>query len=71
VSLEDNYLTVSGETVYNGSTYNTSTKTYISDKILSQIEAVDYEAKNGIVFIELKRKQEAEPKIPVTKVKKK
>jgi HSP20 family molecular chaperone IbpA len=69
VSLDGNYLAIIGESTIEGETYNCSIKTYVSDKILAQVESIDYKSHDGITIITLVKKKAAAPKIPINKKK--
>ena len=70
VSIEilNNGIRLSGETIVDDETYNVSYNIPISSKIMSNVEGITYEVKNGLTYIYLNVKTDEVKQIPISRI---
>lgn len=69
VSLKDDCVIVQGKTEVKGITYSQYVELPVSKEILNNVEKIQYEAKDGLVFVYLKTKMpEKKPQILIEKM---
>ena len=70
VKLEDDKLTVSGETKneFNDKSFSTNITISLDRKVVNEIESIDYKSQNGLTYVFLRMKESQSSKIKINKI---